>query len=149
MKVFLVAQIPGPMHGHKVPLTIPLFTIGRDSSCTLQADDAAIAELHCAVEIFEERVFAHDLASPGGTFVNDVRITGETQVHSGDRLKVGPLLFSVTMELDKTVAQAQRNKAVPKKPEPVDDQSAAAAANKLLKKIFRKKPERNGDGVTE
>lgn len=147
MKFFLVAQMPGPMHGRKVPLTIRLFTIGQSRECTLQASDPAIAELHCALETRDDKLFVHDLASPGGTFVNEVRVGENFQLHHGDRLKVGPLLFRMMVEADKKTAPVQKAKAIAKKAAPVDDQSAAAAASKLLEKYMRKKPGRRGDGV--
>jgi pSer/pThr/pTyr-binding forkhead associated (FHA) protein len=98
MKVFLVVQNPGPMHGQKIPIATATFTIGRDPQCSLEAGSPSVAEQHCAVEIRADKVFVRDLDSATGTLVNDVRIAAEVQLKEGDRLKVGPLLFRVGME---------------------------------------------------
>ena len=80
MKVYLLVQIPGPLHGKQIPITSPTFTVGRDPTCSLEAADPTIGEQHCAIEIREGNVFVRDLQSPSGTFVNDVRIAEEIQV---------------------------------------------------------------------
>jgi pSer/pThr/pTyr-binding forkhead associated (FHA) protein len=88
------------MQGKKIPINVATFTIGRDPKSTLQADNPAIAERHCALEVRQDKVFLRDLDSPGGTWVNDARISGETELADGDILKVGPLRFSVSIQAD-------------------------------------------------
>jgi pSer/pThr/pTyr-binding forkhead associated (FHA) protein len=110
MKVSLVVQNPGPMHGHKVPIAAAAFTIGRDPKCSLEAGSPSVAEQHCALEIRADSVFVRDLESATGTFVNDARIGAEIQVRDGDRLQIGPLLFRVCIE-------AAKKTAPPPKPE--------------------------------
>jgi pSer/pThr/pTyr-binding forkhead associated (FHA) protein len=103
MQVFLVVQNPGPLHGHKVPIATATFTIGRDPKCSLEAGSPSVAEQHCAVEIRADKVFVRDLESASGTFVNDAQIAAEIQLHDGDRVKVGPLLFRVAIEAAKKI----------------------------------------------
>ena len=134
IKVFLVVQMPGPMHGQKIPITSPTFTIGRDPQCSLEAANPAIAEQHCALEIRDGKVILRDLESAGGTFVNDSRIAGEIQVRHGDRLKVGPLLFGVSIEIDQETSPGQKKK---KKPAPSAENNASYAAQKLLLRYRR------------
>jgi pSer/pThr/pTyr-binding forkhead associated (FHA) protein len=45
-----------------------------------------------------EQVFVRDFDSTNGTFVNEQPVKGEVELHDGDNLKVGPLLFVVGIE---------------------------------------------------
>jgi pSer/pThr/pTyr-binding forkhead associated (FHA) protein len=98
MKVSLTVLVSGPMEGKKIPITIPRFVIGRAPQCNLQPGDATISKLHCAVKLLGDTVVLEDLGSAAGTFVNDRRIAGEIELRDGDQLKIGPLLFGLTIE---------------------------------------------------
>jgi pSer/pThr/pTyr-binding forkhead associated (FHA) protein len=139
MKAFLIVQIPGPMHGKKIPITGAAFTIGRDPKCSLEASNPALAEQHCALTIRQGQLFVRDLETDTGTLVNDVRINGEIRVREGDRVKVGPLLFRISIEIAKPTARKQVEKPVKPKPKPPDDNCASYAAKKLLLEYMRGK----------
>jgi pSer/pThr/pTyr-binding forkhead associated (FHA) protein len=57
-----------------------------------------ISKRHCAVIQRDGKVFVRDFDSTNGTFVNDQPVKGEVELHHGDQLKAGPLLFSVALE---------------------------------------------------
>jgi predicted component of type VI protein secretion system len=46
-----------------------------------------------------QQVFVRDFESINGTFVNNEQVKGEVELHDGDRLKMGPLLFEVKIEV--------------------------------------------------
>jgi pSer/pThr/pTyr-binding forkhead associated (FHA) protein len=46
----------------------------------------------------DNKVFVRDFESSNGTFVNDEQVKGKVELHDGDRLKMGPLLFEVKIE---------------------------------------------------
>jgi pSer/pThr/pTyr-binding forkhead associated (FHA) protein len=97
MKLRLV--VAGGVHdGKAIPINLPQFVIGRDSQCQLRPASPAISKRHCAVMVRGNQVFVRDFGSTNGTFVNDELVQGEAEVHDGDRLKVGPLEFTVGLE---------------------------------------------------
>jgi pSer/pThr/pTyr-binding forkhead associated (FHA) protein len=110
MKVCLTVLVSGPMEGKKIPITIPKFVIGRAPQCNLQPGNPTISKMHCVLKLAGDKVLLEDLGSSTGTFVNDRKIAAEVQLKDGDRLKVGPLIFGVTIEVIK--------ESVPPPPQP-------------------------------
>jgi pSer/pThr/pTyr-binding forkhead associated (FHA) protein len=123
MKVSLTVLVSGPMEGKRIPITLPRFVIGRGPQANLQPANPAISENHCALEV-GEKLIARDLASATGTFVNDRRIEGAVELNNGDRLKIGPLVFGVSIEAE---AVAPRQPA-PAAPVPATPAAAPAPA---------------------
>src|SRR2546423_773434 len=72
------------------------FVIGRDPRCELRPRSVLVSRRHCALVERDGKLFAEDLGSGNGTFVNDRRIQGAT-LADGDRLKVGPLLLGIRL----------------------------------------------------
>jgi pSer/pThr/pTyr-binding forkhead associated (FHA) protein len=98
MKLSLVVLTPGKTEGKVIPITLTQFVIGRDPQCHLRPASAVISKRHCALLVREGKVFVRDFESTNGTFVNDRQIKGEIELNHEDRLKVGPLVFSVRVE---------------------------------------------------
>lgn len=99
MKLRLV--VAGGVHGGKaIPITLPQFVIGRDAQCQLRPASSAISKRHCAVLVRGSKVFVRDFGSTNGTFVNGELVQGEVELHNADQLKVGPLEFTVGLELE-------------------------------------------------
>lgn len=112
MKLSLVVQTPGPNQGKVLEIKLSQFVIGRDPQCHLRPASPKISNRHCAVLQRDNKVFVRDFESINGTFVNDEQVTGEVELHDGDRLKMGPLLFEVKIE----VAAPVNRPVVPRKP---------------------------------
>jgi ABC-type multidrug transport system ATPase subunit/pSer/pThr/pTyr-binding forkhead associated (FHA) protein len=70
-------------------------TIGRDASNVIVLSAPAVSRFHAEVEKVGQRFRVRDLRSSNGTFVNGSAITGETWVHPGDAIQVGPYRFVV------------------------------------------------------
>jgi pSer/pThr/pTyr-binding forkhead associated (FHA) protein len=98
MKLSLMVMTPGKSEGKAIPITQPQFLIGRDRQCHLRPVSAAISKRHCALLVRGENAFVQDFDSTNGTFVNDEPVKGEREIHEGDVLKVGPLVFKVVLE---------------------------------------------------
>src|SRR3954454_10382242 len=97
MKLRLIVE--GGVHsGKAIPINQPQFVIGRDAQCQLRPASAAISKRHCAVMVRGSQVFVRDFGSTNGTFVNGALVQGETELHNGDLLKVGPLEFKVGLK---------------------------------------------------
>ncbi len=72
-----------------------LMTIGRDSANAIVLPAPAVSRFHAEVEKVGQRYRVKDLRSSNGTYVNGEPITGETWVHSGDSIQIGPYRFGV------------------------------------------------------
>jgi hypothetical protein len=76
--------------GREVPLTREVLTIGRAESCDLGLfGDPAVDRLHARISRRGDEFVLSDAGSAGGTYVNDVRISGPTPLHSGDVIGIG------------------------------------------------------------
>lgn len=62
--------------------------VGRDAD-DLLLDDEKASRRHVLLRSLGDTLTATDLGSRNGTSVNDVRISGETRLYAGDRLRIG------------------------------------------------------------
>lgn len=91
---FLV-MLSGERRGEVTPVVTPRTVIGRSRDSGLFLDDDAVSGQHASIRCevrqgSQQAVFVlHDLDSENGTEVNGQRITGETVLSDGDRLRVG------------------------------------------------------------
>jgi predicted component of type VI protein secretion system len=130
MKLSLVVLTPGKTEGKVIPITLSQFVIGRDPQCHLRPASAVISKRHCAVLVRDGKVYLRDFDSTNGTFVNDQQVKGEVEVKNDDRLKVGPLLFGLRVEMTTPPPVNRPTPAPPVKQaaseEAGDDESVAA-----------------------
>jgi len=96
MNIALVVA-SGAHQGKQIPMLGTQFVIGRDEGCNLRPASPAISKKHCAILVKTGRVYIKDLGSTNGTFVNDDVITEEQELLPGDRVKVGPLEFTLQL----------------------------------------------------
>lgn len=98
MKISLVVA-SGVHEGKVIPITVPQFMIGRDPGCQLRPASQAVSKQHCLITIRGEQVFVKDFGSTNGTVVNDeILRDAERSITHNDRVKVGPLDFTVNIE---------------------------------------------------
>ncbi len=105
MKLSLLVMTPGKQQGKALQITTPQFLIGRDPQCQLRPASPLISKRHCAVIVRDDKVFIRDFGSTNGTFVNDDPVEGERELHNDDLLKVGPIEFTVRLEMGSGVAR--------------------------------------------
>jgi predicted component of type VI protein secretion system len=98
MKVSLVVA-SGVHQGRVIPVPGAQFLIGRDPQCQLRPASQAISKQHCAILVRDGRVFLKDFGSTNGTLLNDQQVAAnaEVEVKAGDRLKLGPLDFTIQL----------------------------------------------------
>ena len=88
--------------------------IGRKEDCDLRIPLQEISRKHCEVSVARGAVSVKDLGSANGTYVNDERVT-EQSLSPGDRLAVGPVVFTVQVDGEpaeiKPVATKLRDRA--------------------------------------
>jgi len=94
MDVKLVV-VHGKHAGQEIPIPGPKFFIGRAEDCNLRPHSDLVSRHHCVIMVEEEFVAVRDFNSKNGTSVNGQKITGETELKSGDHLKVGQIEFEV------------------------------------------------------
>ena len=87
----------GANAGQELLIPGPRFFIGRAEDCQLRPRSDLISRHHCALMVEESVAIVRDFGSKNGTYVNDNRVEGEIELRSGDKLKVGPLEFEVTL----------------------------------------------------
>jgi pSer/pThr/pTyr-binding forkhead associated (FHA) protein len=124
MKLSLVVLNAGANEGKVLEIKLSQFVVGRDPQCQLRPASPMISKRHCAVLQREGKAFVSDFDSTNGTFVNNEPVKGEVELHDGDQLKIGPLLFAVRLE-----ASALVNRPTPPPPtKPVTKTAAAGQA---------------------
>ena len=88
----------GKAQGKAIEVARSKFLIGRDASCHLRPNSPTISRLHTTIERRGGRVFVRDLGAKNSTILNDRALQGEeAEVADGDRLQVGPLLFTFAL----------------------------------------------------
>jgi pSer/pThr/pTyr-binding forkhead associated (FHA) protein len=136
MKLSLVVMTPGnKMEGKVLEIKLAQFVVGRDPQCHLRPASPLISKRHCALLQRDGKVFVRDFGSTNGTFVNEEPVKGEVEVRHEDKLKIGPLLFSVRIEQEAPAAKKSLTPPPPTRPStrtvkqvsaPLPDSGAAA-----------------------
>lgn len=89
----------GKSAGQIIELRNPRFVIGRDPKCQLRPNSEAISRLHTRIDQRDGRVFVRDLGAANGTMVNELELHArEVEVFDGDRLEIGPLVFTFSIQ---------------------------------------------------
>jgi pSer/pThr/pTyr-binding forkhead associated (FHA) protein len=141
MKLSLLILTPGKQEGKKLPISLAQFVIGRDPQCQLRPASPLISKRHCALVQRDGKIFLHDFESTNGSFVNGQRVVGEIELHQDDRVKVGPIEFSIQLEgapagrptpaparSDVKPAKADANKPAPKKEKAEEEKGTVTQA---------------------
>jgi len=70
-------------------------TVGRAGGCSIVLDEQYVSQVHCRVFIRDGSVFAEDLGSTNGTWVNGTRAVGQMSARAGDRIQIGNVVMEV------------------------------------------------------
>jgi hypothetical protein len=71
------------------PLKVGLNTVGRSPDNDVVIQDAYVSRRHCAILVHSDlKAELHDVASKNGTFLNGRKLSGPTQLHSGDEIRM-------------------------------------------------------------
>jgi pSer/pThr/pTyr-binding forkhead associated (FHA) protein len=90
----LVIVEPAARAGAEFPLDTEL-TVGRAGGCSIVLDEQYVSQVHCRVFVREGSVFAEDLGSTNGTWVNGSRAVGQMPARLGERIQVGNVVMEV------------------------------------------------------
>src|SRR3954467_10261264 len=101
-----------------IPLQRPIQLIGRHPECDIRLDLPKISRRHCCVALAYKRVMIRDLGSRNGLRVNG-RLIDEAQLHPGDEVAIGPILYRVESLVPQSPAPAPVSRPAPAPPPPV------------------------------
>lgn len=73
----------------------PELTVGRAGGCSIVLDEQYVSQVHCRIFIRDGAVFAEDLGSTNGTWVNGSRAVGQMPARLGDRIQIGNVVMEV------------------------------------------------------
>ncbi|MBJ9986493.1 FHA domain-containing protein [Acinetobacter sp. S40] len=97
--------ITGEFTGQEISIDHDLL-VGRGQDADLVLQAAEVSRKHAALLLKDDQLWVQDLNSSNGTFVNDLRIEQDVQLHEGDIVQFAGLKFSV-------LAPAQQNQDLP------------------------------------
>ena len=63
--------------------------VGRGESCHIRLDDTYTSTSHARIFSREGAWYVEDLGSTNGTYLNQRRVTGPSELRAGDRVRVG------------------------------------------------------------
>lgn len=80
------------------PLNGERAVLGREKHCDLTIPDSSVSRRHCELVVEDGRLVVRDLGSRNGTYHNERTIEGDEPVEPGDRIAVGPIIFTVQID---------------------------------------------------
>ena len=75
------------------------YVLGRSVDCDIVVDDAASSRSHARLSVGggSQTVFLEDLGSHNGTYVNEERISGRTQLEAGSAIRIGAAVYLLSL----------------------------------------------------
>lgn len=86
--------ITGEITGQEISVDRDML-VGRHQDADVLLQAAEISRRHAALLLKDQLLWVQDLNSSNGTFVNDIRIEQEKQLHDGDIVQFASFKFSV------------------------------------------------------
>jgi hypothetical protein len=88
----VLTDVNSPSRSFHVPLN-NLVTIGRRADmCNIVLDyDKSVSGRHCEISARGGKFYVKDLQSKNGTFINNSKVLSETEIFSGNMLRIGRL----------------------------------------------------------
>jgi len=86
------------VEGRRYAINAEEITVGRSSEADIQVDDTGVSRKHTAILRRGDTVYARDLGSTNGTFVNGTRIHEETPLLDGTVVSLGHTRITFRLE---------------------------------------------------
>ncbi len=80
--------------GQKHLLSGERLTIGRAVACDIVVTGARASREHARLSRTGRQVLLEDLHSTNGSYLNDERVLGAVELHDGDRVSIGEVVFT-------------------------------------------------------
>lgn len=78
-----------------IELSVGRSTIGRSRTCDVSIDDPSVSRRHVYLTVGSGKILLQDLESSNGSFVNEKRVYGQTELADGDTLRLGDAILRV------------------------------------------------------
>lgn len=82
------------MLGQAMPLTAPVFTLGRSADCEVIIVERKVSRRHAEIRRQEEGFILRDLDSTNGTWLNGQRLSAPALLQDGDVIAIGDASFT-------------------------------------------------------
>ena len=109
--------VGGDAKAGEVNLNLPS-TIGRGREASITLPHSLVSRMHCEFFEKEGKLFVKDLESMNGTFINNIRITGEHVIEPQQLITLGNVTFRASYETGVEVEQAELQAACVGTPSP-------------------------------
>ncbi len=85
----------GAQSGESAAVELGTIMIGRGADCQIILDDDYVSTRHARVIAGPNGIYAEDLGSTNGTYVNGQRITAPTTIGLADTLRIGKTILKL------------------------------------------------------
>ncbi|MCJ8162556.1 FHA domain-containing protein [Acinetobacter zhairhuonensis] len=89
-----IQAITGEFTGQEISIDHDML-VGRHQEADVLLQSAEVSRKHAALLLKEQALWVQDLNSSNGTFVNDLKVENESQLHDGDIVQFASFKFSV------------------------------------------------------
>ncbi len=114
---YQITMRSGPTPGKTYPLRQEETLLGRDLANDIVINDAEVSRRHARLILREGSMYAEDLGSTNGTFLNGERISGAQELRPGDVITLGDSIVlafeKISYDPDVTPVPGEREDAVP------------------------------------
>lgn len=93
--ITLLRHTPGELN--PLRFSSAAVTIGRDPACDLPLTDKTVSANHARLSYHHGQWWVEDLNSRNGTFLNHTPVSEQMVLTSGDELRCGQVIFSLTI----------------------------------------------------
>ena len=114
----------------RIPLSSPVYVIGRGLDCEVRLADQSLSRRHARVLVQESGCSIEDLGSSNGTFVNGERLSGEVALAAGDIVHFGEVSAVFTEEVE--AAPRRRSRGQPEADPPSRRSSGGIGLRQML-----------------
>jgi FHA domain-containing protein len=92
-RILVITQ--GSQAGESAEIAGGVILIGRGADCQLILDDDYVSTRHARVVAGTDGIYAEDLGSTNGTYVNGQRITAPTTITMSDTVRIGKTIMKL------------------------------------------------------
>ncbi len=92
-RIFVITQ--GSQAGESALVSDGVIMIGRGADCQVILDDDYVSTRHARVVANGNGIYAEDLGSTNGTYVNGQRITAPTTITMSDTVRIGKTIMKL------------------------------------------------------
>lgn len=82
----------------EIPLIPGNNIVGRKQDCVIRIPLSTVSRHHAQIAIDDHKALLKDLGSSNATFLNNKRVTTETELKPGDQIMIGPVIFTVRID---------------------------------------------------